>query len=301
MKKKVMMLGVGLTIGSALVATSAFAGIGEAKGYEAYKTALKTTAAVASSTDRVTLSMRDNGTELLNVSTTVKSDQTAGTASGQAEIKAGSVSQTFEFYQQDGKHVFKAGGSDTYEVMEDRSREEWKEHEQALRDPAFSAEMEKVVDALVGNLKNQFDIQSEADGTSTIDAKLTGSEIPAAVNVIGSLFVKEGLSGKHADRWDRHSPAKDALGLDIPQIAERFPKLTQDVNLDEIELHAVIDENDIVSSQEIDFTVSGKDASGKSHEVVIRAAVETTGLGATTPDTIDLTGKKIETVKDMRD
>ncbi|TJY42210.1 hypothetical protein E5161_09375 [Cohnella pontilimi] len=301
MKKKVLMLGAGLAIGSALVVTSAFADIGGAKGYEAYKSALKNTAAATSSTQNVALTIRDNGSELLNVKTTVKENETIGSVSGQAAIQAGSTSQTFDFYDLKDKQVFKAGNSDTYYVTTESERRHWKEKaDEHKNDPALSKEMENVVDALVGNLKNYVNVSNAEGGSQTIDAKLTGSQIPAAANVIGSILVKEALSGKHAqDELDQQEQfGHNMLGVNVKQITGTLPKLTQNVNIDEVALHATIDSNNYITGQQIDFTISGKDASGQAHKVVITADIATSNLNATTPDSIDLAGKKVTTIQE---
>jgi hypothetical protein len=299
MKKKVLMIGAGLTLGSALLVSSAFADIGGAKGYEAYKSAMKNTAAVASATQHISLSIQDNGYELMNVTTTVKENEAIGGVSGKAAIKAGPTSQTFDFYNLEGKKIFKAGNSDTYNVITESGREQWKGRMDGMEDPALSKEMENVVDALVGNLKNYVNLNDASDGKKSIDVKLTGSQIPAAANVIGSLLVKEALSGKHTqEKMDHQALGQNALGLNVQQMAAHFPKLTQDVNIDEVALHATIDGNNYIINQEIDFTISGKDASGQAHKVVISTDIGMSNINATTPDIIDLTGKKINTIQE---
>ena len=62
MKKKVMFIGAGLTIGSAFVVMSAFANMGGADGYEAYKSAIKHTAAITSATHASPCRFRITGT-----------------------------------------------------------------------------------------------------------------------------------------------------------------------------------------------------------------------------------------------
>lgn len=299
MKKKVMMVGAGLALGSALVVTSAFAGIGGAQGYEAYKTAIKNAAAYGSATHQVELSVRDNGSELLNVNATVKEDKAAGLASGNAAIQSGAESQTFEFYDRDGQSVFKAGGSDTYNVVGE-SGKRGKDGEEWDHGPG-SQEMENIVDALVGNLKTKVNLSDAPGGGQKVDVTLSGTQIPSAVNVIGSIIVKEALSGKHAQE-DLDDPdfGANALGLDLKQIAAHFPKLSQDVNIDEISLHASIDGNGTLADQTVEFTISGKDASGGAHEVVIEADMTLSNLGSTTPDTVDLTGKNVRNIENIR-
>jgi hypothetical protein len=302
MKKKVLMMGAGLTLGSALLVSSAFADIGGAKGYEAYKSALKNTATVASTTQNISVSILDNGNELMSATTTLKENGAIGGVSGIAAIKAGATSQTIEFYDQGGKKIIKVGDSDTYNVITESGREKWKGKDDRLEDPALNKEMENVVDALVGNLKNYVNLNHTSDGKKTVDVTLTGSQIPAAANVIGSLLVKEALNGKHAqDEWNSQELSNKALGgLNVQQITANFPKLTQDVNIDEVALHAAIDENNYISSQEIDFTISGKDASGQAHKVVISTDIGLSNVNATTPDVIDLAGKKINTIQEQQ-
>lgn len=295
MKKKVLMLGAGLTLGSALLVTSAFADIGGAKGYEAYKDALKQTAAASSATQRIALALQDNGRSLLNVTTTVK--ENGKDVSGKAAIQSGGTSQTFEFYNQDGQSVLKAGNSDTYFVTNESGKREMKHADRFKDNPQLSKEMENVVDALVGNLKNEVILSGSEDGQHSIDVKLTGSRIPSAANVIGSLLIKE-MSGKDLQNDMAHRPmGSQALGLDAAQITSEFPKLTQDVNIDEISLHADIDGDQHIRSQTIGFKVSGKDASGQSHNVAIRADINTSDLGTTTPDSVNLTGKKVQKIE----
>lgn len=297
MKKKVLLMGAGLTIGSALLVSSAFAGAGGVQGYEAYKSALKSTAAMASSTQNVSLSIQDNGNEVMSVTTKVKANETTGSVSGQAAIKAGSDLQTLDFYNLNGKNVLKTGSSDTYYVIAESDREHARNNERM--DPALSNEMEKVVDALVGNLKNDVILKDATNGRKTIDVKLAGTQIPTAVNVIGSLLAKEMMSGNHShDNWKDTELSPNAMGLNVQQMAAHLPELTQDVNIDEITLHAAIDEHNYIVSHDVDFAISGKDASGQTHKVVINTDIQTTAINTTTPDVIDLTGKKVNNIQE---
>lgn len=308
MNKKAMMMGAGLTLGSALLVTSAFADIGGAKGYEAYKEAFKATAAIDSATHRINLTLLDNGNELLNVKSEMKHNEAAGGASGQVTIAGDAVERTIQFYSQDGQQVVKSDSSDTYYLLDDSHDKKWKhkresdESDARKMSPRFSQEMENVLDALVGNLKNYVNLSDSANGGKSIDATLTGSQIPSLVNVIGSLVVKEALSGKHEEQT--RSPEQDiggAFGLDFGQIAAHFPKLTDKVNIDEIALRADIDENNHIRNQEIDFTISGKDAAGQTHSVVLSADIEMSAVNATAPDTIDLTGKTTESLSQLHE
>jgi len=297
MKKKVLMLGIGLALGSALVVTSAFAGIGGAEGYEAYKSALRNTATVSSMTHHIALTLQDNGNQVMSVNSTVKANKAAEDVSGNAVISAGGTSQSIDFYNQGDKKILKAGNNDTYYVLTDSDKIKWKRNDGHNQNPELSKEMENVVDALVGNLKNNFTLSKADGGRKTVEVKLSGSQIPSAANVIGSILVKEALSGEGMqDEMDHQSFGESMLGVDARQIAAHFPKLTQDVNIDEVSLQATIDENNYISGQEIDFTISGKDDAGQAHRVVISVNMEMSNINKTTPESVNLAGKKTQSI-----
>ena len=189
------------------------------------------------------MSVQDNGNELISATTTVKESDTDGGVSGQAVIRAGETPQTFDFYNQAGKQVFKAGDSDTYYVGSNAGWSDRRDH--APQDAAFGKEMENVVDALVGNLKNQVSLSGSSDGGQTVHLKLTGSQIPAVANIVGSILVKHALNA-HPEQAEPGTPSSDPFGLDIARIAAALPKLTDDIKIAEVALHAAIDGNNLL-------------------------------------------------------
>ncbi|UUZ95627.1 hypothetical protein LJK87_14995 [Paenibacillus sp. P25] len=61
MKKKSLWIGAGAAVGDVLLISSAYAGIGDTPGYDAYKSAFKTTVAAKSMTENATVHVTDNG------------------------------------------------------------------------------------------------------------------------------------------------------------------------------------------------------------------------------------------------
>ena len=305
MKKKVMMIGVGLTVGSALVITSAFAGIGGSQGYETYKDAVKATAGVTNATHHVQVTLTDNGTELLQVSAKMKADEATDSSSGTITIRpASQTADTLDYYGQNGLAILKSADSETYRLIEERDEEALGDrHDRAFgadEQQKMSEGAERVIDALVGNLKNNFALESDADGGSTVSFELSGAQIPAAANAIGSLIVKEAMSGEHQapkpEDVRQLQDVENLLGLDLGQLAAAMPKLTDDVNIDRFGWTAEVDANDYIDKHELSLTISGKDAAGQAHTVVLQANVEVSDRNATKPDTIDLTGKQTEII-----
>ncbi|WP_127531667.1 hypothetical protein [Paenibacillus kobensis] len=299
MKKKVWIIGTGLVVGSALMVSSAFANMGDARGYEAYKTALKTTAAVDNATQHIVLSVRDNGSELLNVDATVKESQSGSAVSSKTSIRTGAETAAIDFYKQQEGMIIKNSRSDIYNVVKGENEQDDQEREWN-GDPAFDQSVEKIIDALVGNVKNNFTLSEASGGRTTVEMKLAGSQIPTAANVIGSIIVKEALSGKHsqAEHGSKQPEAAELLGLDLKQLDPHLPQLSDQVNIDQITLHANIDEHHYVTDQTLELTVSGKDASGHAHKLVVSADIGISGIDTTVPDKVDLAGKKVKVIEE---
>lgn len=296
MNKKLWTIGAGFTLGSALLVTSAFAGIGDAPGYDAYKTAIKTTLAAQSLTQQATISVADNGKTLLSVSSASKTDKTNRTASASMKVQGGSVNEDVSVFRQNGQEIVKTSTSDVYSVFGgEHDKKSNRPDKQEKNDPAdnvLNAEAEHVVDALVGNLKDYVSLNTQADGTKSIGFQLSGSQIPTVANTVGSFFIKQAVSGKHADK-----ASGEPFGTELRQVRDSLPKLTQDVQVNEVVLNAIVDGQNHITKQTVKVTVSGKDAQGASHEVIVNADIDLSAYNSTTPDTVDLTGKQVQTVE----
>lgn len=294
MNKKLLMIGAGFTLGSALLVTSAFAGIGDAPGYDAYKTAIKTTLSAQSLTEQAAVTVVDNGTTLLSVDSTSKTDKANKTASAGIKVQGGSVNEDVSVYRQDGQQIVKTSASDVYNVFGNGNDKKGSMHQEHFdnADGAMRTEMENVVDALVGNLKNYVSMNAQSDGSKSIGFQLAGSQIPTAANAIGSFLIKQAVSGEHAGKLPN-----EPFGTELQQVRNSLPKLTQDVKVTEVGLNAVVDGQNRITKQTVKVALSGKDAQGALHEVVVNADIGLSAFDSTTPDKVDLTGKQVQTIQ----
>ncbi|NEW06991.1 hypothetical protein GK047_13350 [Paenibacillus sp. SYP-B3998] len=297
MNKKLAMMGLGVAVGSMMLVTSVYAGVGDAPGYETFKSAFKQTAAVENVTRQVNVSLQDNGVSLLNVKSTIKSDQSGRAGSAEVKVKNGKEEQTIHFYSQDGKQIVKTADSDVYKVIEAQpGNGKFKALEGANHtpDPATIQEVENVVDALVGNLKNYVTMDQKSGKGKEIHFKLSGSQISPVVNTIGSLIIKHGTQ----ENGQRPIPAKaDTLGVDVSTLKNSLPQLANDIKMDAVEVNATIDGDNHITNQTAQIHISGKDVQGVNHDVVLSVDMTLSSLNSTTPDTVDLNGKKVENVK----
>lgn len=297
MNKKLAMMGLGVAVGSMMLVTSVYAGVGDAPGYETFKSAVKQTATVHNVTRQVNVTLQDNGAQLLNVKSTIKSSGENHAGSAEVTVNNGTDEQSIHFYNQEGKQIIKTGDSDVYKVLEGKGMGgKFKDYEGAghTPDPQVVSELENVVDALVGNLKNDVTMDEAPGNVKEIHFKLSGSQISPVVNTIGSLAIKHGAM----ENSQRPLPSKaDTLGIDVTTLKNSLPQLTSDIKMDEVEINASVDSDNHITNQTAQIHISGKDAQGTAHNVVLSVDMTLSSLNSTTPDTVDLTGKQLETVK----
>ncbi|QJD86740.1 hypothetical protein [Cohnella herbarum] len=297
MNKKLAMIGAGAVAGSVLLMSSVYAGIGGTPGYDTYKSAIKNTAVtVQNSTNKMNLTVEDNGKVLLQVNTTIKTGKDDKTGSADATLQSGETKQSIQYFNQGGKQIIKSGNSDVYKVLENDAGEEMRHesgHPDELQDPAFAREAENVIDALVGNLKNYVTLDEEGSAKE-ISLHLEGSQIPAVVNAVGSLIIREG-GRDHGDK--AQGKAADIFGLNLQTVHDSLPKLTDEIKIDAVNLGADVNADNLITSHAAEIRISGKDNQGTPHSVVVKLGMESSDFNSTTPDTVDLTGKQVENVK----
>ncbi len=289
MKQKRWMVLMSMALGGLMIFGVAFASASGTSGYEVYKTALKNTRAAASMTGQVKVSAVDNGNTIVNLDGSAKMNREAKTMSGAVTAKTGNVTSTSEVYQQDGKVITKASTSDVYNVMERHpgAKQPKPEGDRSQLEQKYAQDVENLIDAVVGNIKNDVTLNTNADGSKEVSLQLSGNQIPAPLNAIASLAIKSGL----------HERANEKMSAAATAIKNNLPQLTDGITLSNIDIKAVVDDQDLIKSQQVILTVSGKDASGASHEVVVTIDLNLSNINQTTPDSIDLTGKQVKTMQ----
>ncbi|GGD62451.1 hypothetical protein [Paenibacillus nasutitermitis] len=303
MKKKWLSLGVPAVAGAMLMLVSGFSVSAGTSGYEVYKEALKTNANVKSVTADVQISVTDNGQETVKAQANLKLDKDRNAANGSVSLGGGGTEpRTLNVFHQGKQVVVKNGTDDVYYVVEPQDGDRRFGHKfkgQGQGEGGPPKEFENVIDALVGNLKQQIEVDQQADGSKQVSLHLTGSQIPAVANAVGSLLVKQaGSADKFGDETQQGdqdvSMAKRLLGGDWkPQL----PELTQDVRIEAVNVDAVIGKDNHIQQQTVQISVGGKDEAGDVHEVSVTVDANFSAFDSTTSDNVDLSGKKVETIQ----
>lgn len=303
MNKKLTMIGAGVVAGSVLLMSSVYAGIGNAPGYDTYKSAIKNTVAVDNVTQKVNLTVEDNGKVLLQVDSTIKTGNDDVVGSAEVTLLSGETTQSIQIYNQDDKKIIKTSNSDVYQIVVEDAEEQAKfkkfraRNGEEQHDPAFAQEMENIVDTLVGNLKNYVTL-NEDGANKEVGLHLKGNQIPALANTIGSLVIRAG--GSHHGEEEVMQP-EDTFGINLQSIQDKLPKLAEDIKIDAVSLDADVNSDNLITSQAAVIEISGKDIQSAEHQVVVKLTLDSSNFNSTTPDTIDLTGKKVENVMPLHE
>jgi hypothetical protein len=294
MKKKSVMIVLSLVIGATMLCTTAFASIASSSGYEVYKAAVKNIPQAGSMTAQASVSVLDNGNVVLNADGTVKMDNTNRTMSSVSTIKAGDQTQTNEVYRQKDQTVTKNGTSDVYNVMAKVTGTAPSE-KTLVKSPAndaFVKDVENIVDLLASSFDSNISLVNNADGTKVVSLNLANSQITPLENAVASLIVKNA-----AREGERGSKAGSAMGNLDSIVKAAIPQLVDGISLNSVDVVANIDAQGQITKQTAILKITGKDASGQTHEVVVNADINLSGIGSTTPNTVDLTGKQVNTIQ----
>ena len=317
MNKKWLKLGVPLTAGAVLLLVSGFTANAGTSGYELYKEALKANANVSGVTADVSFTVNDNGRQDVKADAKMKLDKDAKAASGSVLLEGeGTQPQTLEVFHQDGRLMVRNEASDIVYRLDSKSQgdtgaQKWRQNNTHAGPPK---ELVPVVDALLGNLKQQVEATDQSDGTRLVSLHLSGSRVPAVVDALGSMMIKhagEANGTGMRDGWSKPSngtalpegavgepaadnPAELLLG---GQWKPQLPQLALDIRVEAINIDAVIGKDNRLQHQTVQLTFAGKSEDGTAHEVTVTADAAFSGYDSTTPDRIDLTGKQVKDIE----
>jgi hypothetical protein len=275
MKNKWWMAGGAFGIGVAMLLVSGFSAMASTSGYDAYKTAVKNTKAVTSLTAIMDLTVTDNGTKVLTGTSHIKLNRELNSGSMAAAFDDQTQKHSLNVFRQDGKLIFKSSDNEVYRVKE-QNASKWEQNGVAPNPPKA---VEQVFDALMGNIRELATLESTSDGGKQAKLHLSGSQIPAVANVLGTLAVSKLADYK---QWDLS-----------------FPKLTDNIKVEEINLDAKINENNALERQSAEINVTGTDESGNKHVLAIQLNIGFSSLNETVPEKIDLTGKKLVEIQNQ--
>ena len=257
-KKKTAML-ASFTIGTLLFATTALADITSKSGYEQLKDGLKSTAEKASGefdsfTIDMTFVIKDNGKTLQSENHVEKNDRkkSATETTNTSEGVNGNNGSNYTY--SDNKTDIRRGIGADEKFYVSEYTEERKLHQFSNPFVENGAEdVERIVDAVVGSLKDHVIVKDNADGSKELTGSLTEMQIPALVNAVASFQLKQEFNGRNG-------------------MSSEWPHLTQDIFVKEVTGSAAIDKDGVMESILGTATVVGKDSQGQVHEISVKCS-----------------------------
>jgi hypothetical protein len=138
-------------------------------------------------------------------------------------------------------------------------------------------DMEKIADALVGNLKDYIVVENKDDGSKKLSGSLNETQIPALINAVSSFGFKQMLVGNSRDSYQ------------IP-----FPEIKDDIFIKSVSANVVVNKDGLAESLLATGVISGKDSAGNVHDLTAEFLFKVKDINSTTVSKPDLTGKKVE-------
>lgn len=292
MNRKYMTIAGTIALGGVILGASAYAAISGTSGYDIYKQALKNTCAVQSITPKTEVTVKDNGSVLVKLDSLTKINRSDKTMSNNITVSSADGQKTIDLYRQDSKTIFKSSDSNVYDVMERNKEMEQKRKNKKEDDPSRINDIENVADALVGNIQNYITLNNNTDGTKEVSLELSDNQISPVINAVASLVVKN--AGREMDRGEKIGPEDMSF---ITNLKDKLPKLESNIKVTRVDVDAKITKDNLIQEQTENLIITGTDASGKTHEVMVSVTTNFDGFNSTKPDKVDLTGKQVKVIQ----
>lgn len=312
MKKKNKFIMIGAAVGAMTIFTAtAFAYSPNTAGYDAFKAVLKANHASGTAIESATV----NGNLSLTVDgqTVVKADGAgkmgeAGSkhnVSGDLDFEIMGVERQASLYSSGDDKVYLVDRTNDlhYQVinLDDKhagKRHKWSD-EGKSRDRSMNKAEEALLDFLVGDLKDNFSVENQADGSKTIAVNISREDVPLPLRLLMNAASAEDKIGRaHAPEahgeWEQIKRLPFFQGLEGIDLKTQLPELTEDVAIEHVRLQLTVDVNNEVQGVQGELEVSGKDKAGVTHRVELKGAGNVSDINATTPNAYDPTGKPVE-------
>lgn len=274
--KKKTTLFIAFILGTLLMTTTAVADIANKSGYEQLKDGIKATAESCSEqfntyTLDVSYVLKDNGSILTSDNEITKYDRLAGAKEYRSNRHNIDGKDYNSYYYNDKTTDIRFSEQEnTYYVTEYAEERELNQFSNPFKEEEAD-DIEKIADALVGNLKDHVLVQENADGSKQLSGSLTEVQIPSLFNAFASLQMKQQFNGRQ----------------------DGMPHLTQDIFIKEVTGSALVNTEGILENLLATAILSGKDDQGLVHELSLEVLFKLTDINSTSVTSPDLSGQTV--------
>lgn len=286
--RKKTVMAISFALGTLMFTTTALAEVTTKSGYDQLKDSLKytgeqvTTGLSSYSLDASTI-IKDGNTVVYSQNTTNKYDITnkamenvTETYDGKNKIKGYYYTdKNMQIVQNlQGKDNDTYANPDTYYVTnftDGNKNTSW------LKNPfdeEKAGDLEKIADAIVGNLRDAVVVNTKQDGTKELSGTLNNTQIPSIVNALISFQFKNTYGSENNSRF------------------AKMPKLSKDIFIKDAKGTITTDKNGLITNALASGVLSGKDKNNEIHNLTFETLYKISNLNSTTVKKPDLSGKK---------
>jgi len=313
MKNKKVKLGVLVLAAVTVFTATAFASTSTYNngGYEALKQIMKSsheTKHLSNTSFGGTFQMSDNGKIIAEMTGEVKENLEGKEANGNVKIKLMGKEQDLSFFKSGETSYLVDKTNAKYYQLVNMTKDTDEKHrafdrEEAMGEQHMGKTGEALMDYLMGDLKSQFELNQNADGSKSITVDLNENEIPVPINLLVGIATENNINHSNIDYEDGMDLAQKELLMgkmpflkEFSELGKNMPKLKQDVKLTGILLKLNVDGNDQIKSFDVKISTTGIDSKGTYHEVSFSGSSSINDINNTSVDTFNPDGKNIETI-----
>ena len=271
---------ISFALGTVMFTTTAIAQVVSKSGYDQLKDSLKYTAESCTTkltnyTMDMSFIIKDNSTAIISQNSVSKVDVANGAKETvTTKLEGASKSDEYNYSDKNGS-IYKNSEQNVYYANEFTSPQQISATKNPFKEEG-ATDIEKIADALVGNLKDAVVVKENSDGSKTLSGSLNEAQIPALINAVVSL------------------QSKNQLGYRSNNNDGGMPKITKDVFVKDVKGNMVTSKEGFIQSVLGTGVISGKDENGVEHSLTLEILVKMTSLNSTKVNKPNLTGKKVE-------
>jgi hypothetical protein len=305
MKKKRIYLGIVAAVAISVLTITAFAANSSYEGYDKFKSLIKTQKDYSEYKDGTItgkVQVIDNGETIADITGTMNGNFEDKEMNGEVVLAINDLEKTLELFKMDD--MFYISDVENNDVYVKENTNEY-DHDDFRREEkhSFTESQEALVDFVMNDLKDDFVLVSNEDGSKNISFELTKDEVPVGVNLLASA-----ASSKRLDNKDGHfeNSMEEELNIDdyplFKELSEAkidHANIVENMEIDYVKITVDADENDMLQAFTVSLTVSGNDEDGEFHELTINAELEISNVNTATIAAVDLDGKNIIELPEM--
>jgi hypothetical protein len=279
-------MAISFTVGIAMFATTAFAEVTSKSGYDQLKDSLKYTAKACTGelsnyTVDTSFVIKDGTNVVYSSSDLSKYDISNKSKEAVNSTYNGSKKAESYYYVDKNTKINKPENSSSYSVTNFTDGTSWNITNPFDEDRA--SDLEKIADAIVGNLKDSVAVNTKQDGSRELSGSLNNTQIPSLINALVSFQFKNSFGGNTAASSSGEEETDGRLNV---------PRLADNIFVKNIKGTVTTDKNGLIKTVLGSGVLSGTDKSGQNHNLTFELLLKIDNINSTTVKKPDLSGKK---------